>query len=183
MAEANEHGTIPAVKSCTICGKQYTRRKGYGFRQWATSTTCSRNCSVAIVNANRVWPTQKERFEAKVDRSLGQGPEGTCHEWKGHRIKWGYGSFKVGTAVKKAHRVAYELYCGEVPSDQMVLHSCDNPPCCNPNHLSLGDQAKNMQEKRLRGRNRNRGENKLPRVDDDPDGMPIPGDLRHLSVS
>lgn len=170
------------VKICGFCSVEYTNKTAFSKRQWDASTTCSRQCSMAIGRRNRVWPSLQERFEKKVSKEPGQGPEGTCHEWQGHRIKWGYGSFRVGRDIKKAHRVAYEIHCGEVPPDQMVLHSCDNPPCCNPDHLSLGDQVKNMQEKRARGRNRNRGESKLPRVNDDPEGMPIPGDLRHLSI-
>lgn len=179
MADANEHGGIPAVKTCTVCGRQYFRKKGTGFKRWAASTTCSRNCSVAVGQKNRKWPSLEERFEAKVDRTPGQGPDGDCHEWQGHRIKWGYGSFKLGRAVKKAHRVAYELAHGPIPSGMLVKHSCDNPPCCNPAHLSLGTQIGNMAEMLERGRKRNRGDGRLPRIDgsDDPWAMPVPGDL------
>jgi hypothetical protein len=33
-----------------------------------------------------------------------------------------------------------------------VLHLCDNPPCCNPAHLHLGDQKINADERHARGR-------------------------------
>ncbi|MEC5289398.1 MULTISPECIES: HNH endonuclease signature motif containing protein [unclassified Aurantimonas] len=179
MAEARQHDGTPLVKTCTVCGKTYTRSKGYGFKQWAASTTCSRYCSMAKGRANREWKPLAERFAEKVDTSPGQGPDGVCHEWQGHKIKWGYGSFKVGDGVKKAHRIAYELAHGPVPTGMLVKHSCDNPPCCNPAHLSLGTHTGNMAEMIKRGRKRNRGDGRLPRIDgsDDRLAMPVPGDL------
>lgn len=177
MADANEHGLGPAVKVCESCGKEYGPK--WGMKQFHASRACSRGCSTALGQRNRIWPTKEQRFWEKVDKSPGQGPNGDCHEWQGHRIKWGYGSFKVGRAVKKAHRVAYELEHGPIPSGMLVKHSCDNPPCCNPAHLSLGTQIGNMAEMLERGRKRNRGDRRLPRIDgsDDPWAMPVPGDL------
>jgi hypothetical protein len=77
-----------------------------------------------------------------------------CWEWKGTRFKkggeGGYGRYR---GVWRAHRVAFELAYGRTPPDDvLVLHSCDNPPCCNPRHLHLGTQGQNMSEKRRRGR-------------------------------
>jgi hypothetical protein len=34
----------------------------------------------------------------------------------------------------------------------LVCHSCDNPPCFNPEHLHVGDEASNAQESAARGR-------------------------------
>lgn len=45
-----------------------------------------------------------------------------------------------------AHRVALALTTGKWSDTLHTLHECDNPPCCNPNHLFLGTQADNVQD-------------------------------------
>lgn len=74
-----------------------------------------------------------------------------CWEWRGSRVR-GYGQLKVNGHPLRAHRMAYELVCGAVPDGLMVLHSCDNPKCCNPAHLRAGTAADNYQDAVERGR-------------------------------
>lgn len=52
----------------------------------------------------------------------------------------------------KAHRLSYIMNTGEIPENKMVLHTCDNPRCINPEHLMLGDHTENMKQMRERGR-------------------------------
>lgn len=58
-----------------------------------------------------------------------------------------YGCVTVDGKSKYAHRVAWELTNGPVPDGFNVLHSCDNPPCCRPDHLFLGTHDDNMKDK------------------------------------
>ena len=90
------------------------------------------------------------RFWAKVDRS------GECWLWQGSKDRQGYGRIKSpGMRVNlKAHRVAYAMSAGIDPGAELVLHSCDNPSCCNPAHLSVGTHGENMQQMYDRGRRR-----------------------------
>ena len=82
-----------------------------------------------------------------------------CWEWNGHRDKDGYGRFHIYyTKTKKqtnigAHKVSYELFYGKlVPGGMCVCHTCDNPTCVNPNHLWLGTNQDNMDDKINKGR-------------------------------
>lgn len=52
----------------------------------------------------------------------------------------------MGPKLLNAHRVAWIITHGEVPKGMLVCHKCDNPPCCNPNHLFLGTHADNVRD-------------------------------------
>jgi len=78
--------------------------------------------------------------------------DGDCWVWTGCQHKFGYGRFRTPAATVYAHRWAYELWHGPVPAGKYVLHSCDNPPCVNPDHLRAGSQAENFQEAVDKGR-------------------------------
>lgn len=65
----------------------------------------------------------------------------------------GYGLIKRKDGAQlRAHRVAYELAYGEIPSGMFVCHRCDNPRCIRPSHLFLGSHAENMTDMVIKGR-------------------------------
>lgn len=119
------------VVTCEWCGQvfdQHGRKK---------SATCSVLC----------------RFALKVQRSA---EPGSCREWQAFRNPLGYGMFRVfvGESMWLAHRVAWELFVGDIPPGLGVLHKCDNPPCVNVAHLFLGTNADNNADKMAKGRHR-----------------------------
>lgn len=102
------------------------------------------------------------RFKSHVDRSSGLN---SCWLWTAFRDKRGYGTtYWRGKRGLKAHRVAYEIAFGLIPAGLFVIHSCDNPSCCNPAHLRVGtprDNARDMVSRGRQARGERNGQSKL----------------------
>lgn len=97
----------------------------------------------------RLWPKLATETH---ERRPGIGP---CRIWTGHRGSNGYGRIggrEFSGGYVYTHRVAYELTYGPIPPGRHILHRCDNPPCCEPTHLFLGDQSSNNEDRDTKGR-------------------------------
>lgn len=73
-----------------------------------------------------------------------------CHYWTGSKSPRGYGRFRLGKRVVKAHRFAYERTKGFIPDGMQVDHVCRIPPCVNSDHLQLVTQQQNLALARIR---------------------------------
>jgi integrase len=79
-----------------------------------------------------------------------------CLLWTGAKSA-GYGRIKVSGQLALAHRAA-AYAVGIIPAlfdrtrEVCVLHSCDTPACCNPQHLSAGSLNDNMEDCSYKGR-------------------------------
>lgn len=68
-----------------------------------------------------------------------------CREFVGWRNKRGYGRYLYKKKYWATHRLAWTLQFGAIPKKLLVLHLCNNPACCEPRHLELGDHRRNAQ--------------------------------------
>jgi hypothetical protein len=87
--------------------------------------------------------------------------EDECWEWLGYINQDGYGRTWINDVGYYAHRVIYNLaYPNTITlsapkssSDVgFLLHTCDNPACCNPKHLFVGTHLDNMLDKVAKNR-------------------------------
>lgn len=97
------------------------------------------------------------RFWSKVSKL---GPD-ECWPWMAYVGAGGYGRFRFKGSMWLAHRVAYILCRRDIPKGEghhgtVVMHSCDNPICCNPKHLTTGTQADNIADMKAKGRRKNK---------------------------
>jgi len=115
---------------CIVCGERL------GSRPMASRSVCSAACKVIST--------------VEVNKETG------CHETTlGRNAVTGYARVRFAGEVKGAHRVMYEAVYGEIPEGSVVMHTCDNPKCVNPDHLTVGTQIENVQDRDAKGRTKN----------------------------
>ena len=126
------------IKSRSWCQKHYTRNRRYG--------------DPLIIK--RREPNLSELELLKWMKSVPQrrvSLKTKCWEWMGTRTKNGYGQIQYKGKKILIHRLMWFLTWGYMPK-KLILHSCDNPSCFNPDHLSEGTQQDNMDDKVKRNR-------------------------------
>lgn len=92
----------------------------------------------------------EERFWAKVIT----GPN--CWLWIGSLGGWkgGYGQFRVGAGLVRAHRFAYEASGGTIPDGMELDHLCRNTWCVRPEHMEPVTPLENKRRRLRSGRHR-----------------------------
>jgi hypothetical protein len=120
------------ARVCERCGVQLALSRKTRHTKFCSDACRSRHVSSVA------------RFWLHVDkRSAATG----CWPWTAAKTN-GYGSFSMPDRTRvRAHRFSYELHFGKIPPGLMVMHSCDNPACVNPDHLSVGTNLDNCLDK------------------------------------
>ncbi|HEY2644560.1 MAG TPA: hypothetical protein VGI56_12475 [Galbitalea sp.] len=95
----------------------------------------------------------EERFWRRVDVRSNE----ECWNWTGAADADGRGRIWHKGRNVVAPRISLIIAGIDVPPGAFVCHTCDNPPCVNPNHLYVGDAATNVRDRTERGRTRGHG--------------------------
>ena len=133
-----------AMNQCLHCGYRW-RQRILGVR----SPVCNnKQCQ------SKRWdkPTRRAAPETEI-RSIEQLKSHVtvtttgCWEWNHGRTSHGYGLALLDGRRVMIHRVVWFILKGSYPPREVLsCHSCDNPPCCNPDHLFQGDYSDNMRD-------------------------------------
>jgi len=92
-------------------------------------------------------------IEWRLWSRLIEQPNG-CLDWPGGTSRNGYGVIYFDGKRVSTHRLAWELVNGPIPEGMVICHKCDNPPCCNPEHMFLGTQSDNLADMAAKHRGR-----------------------------
>ena len=121
------------VDSVELCGMHYKRFWRHGSTE-------------PLLNMG-MGETPKDKFWSRVKI----GGQDECWPWIAGLRSFGYGCVSVEGQSTGSHRAAWFYTHGYLPTLH-ILHSCDNPPCCNPNHLREGTPRDNSDDMLTRGR-------------------------------
>jgi len=140
--EPNKFGAFCNIADCKnkhassgYCAKHFARMQRHGNPNY---------CAYDYGKGN----TYEERFWSKVDKTSSANG---CWEWSGRVLSTGYGQVRFEKESWLTHRLSWFLF-NKRKTSMLILHSCDNRICVNPEHLREGTHLDNTNDKVSRNR-------------------------------
>ncbi len=137
------------MKTCSKCQipqaiTEFYKDKGFVDGHSAQCKTC-KEARRRLTTGAQKRDRSPQRFWKRVDKT------GECWLWTGAKQPRGYGKTQWEGKFVGAHVLAWFLTHGTWPT-QYILHHCDTPPCCNPEHLFEGTAKDNAQDRDRKNR-------------------------------
>ena len=132
------------IKQCEWCGADYSLQPHTASKRMFCSLKC-----VGLKN---------KRVHGAGDLlARTRAGENGCLEWTGRTDKQGYGVTFYNGSRRLVHRVVFaDTHHVKLSLSNVVMHSCDNRICINPDHLSVGTQQDNLRDMVNKGRHAKR---------------------------
>ncbi len=126
--------------TCAVEGCDKPRRRrdwcGMHYERWRLHGSTDDRQALDV----RLW--------SRIDRN----GDGGCWNWTGGLNAHGYGQIMEAGRNMRVHRLVWEKTQGLIPPGAVLCHRCDNPRCCNPDHLWVGTKADNSADMVSKGR-------------------------------
>lgn len=105
---------------------------------------------MAITNYLIIQSHLNRKEISKIFKKIYINPKSDCWEWLGYKNTAGYGRYHVAHKPAYTHRMMYAWIYGPIPTGRgrnvpVVDHICKNKSCCNPAHLQLIPNIKNIE--------------------------------------
>lgn len=144
---------------CKLCSKKRSddwRKKNPEKIKLYDDKYKKQNYLSECINCKKVF-TKKNQLETCSVKCYIEGYSkktvGGCWEWQKGISPSGYGVSTFEGKQYRTHKLSYLIFKGEIKEGLLVCHKCDNPICCNPEHLFLGSPKQNMLDCSQKGRN------------------------------
>jgi len=128
-----------------MCRACYMRHRRHAANPHQGRRPNGQTLAILLGYEDQTW---RERIYDRIDTS---GGPLACHEWQGTTNKGGYGIITIAGHNILAHRAMHAFNAGDA-APEVVMHTCDNPRCCNPRHLRNGTHQENMDDMHMKGR-------------------------------
>lgn len=136
---------------CSVCGEKPLRCRGFCNRHYIAWRRYGDPLGAKFEHSKNMVGS----YEYLVENiKVIPGPLDTdCWVWQKARTDAGYGVFGSEDRVTTySHRRMFELVVDSSIEDWIICHECDNPPCCNPDHLFKGTTLDNNNDMIKKGR-------------------------------